>query len=298
MAKVSSKDLAAKLQAMYKAKKKNCKGISTGSDIKIPDTFVIAPAPIQELLGLPGYPFNRITMISGVKDSGKTSLSMHAMVEAQKAGYQVVSVDTEGKFSKDRFIKMGGNPEEVLNGRVSTLEEAYDFIFNSLDVIFSENPDAYVFISFDSLGNTPSETQSETDPNDTMQMAIPPKINKRNLNVLVPKYIDKKNICMMIINTNYANIGSMGRKEHGGEAAQYASSIMLQLSRVSDICKMVNGQRMKEGIETKAVVVKNHIQQGDLTLKDIRFVVKAYTIEKAKEKKKNDKDEEEVNDDN
>lgn len=288
----SAKDLADKVQAVYKAKKRDVNKVTIGSEIKPPPFFIDAPGPLKRLIGCPGYPGQRIVQISGKPNSGKTSCAMKAMVQAQQESRYVILVETEGKFSVNRFKGMGGDPDEIMLVNATTLEQGYLGLEEYLNVIYSEDPDAYVFIVWDSLGGTPSEAEQNADADQTIQLATAAKVIKRELRKIVPKWIDQKNIAMLIINQNYANIGSHGRSNSGGDGAEYFSSIIIQLSRTGDLTKTVKGEKVKYGIKTKGKVTKNHVFDGETTLDHLEFIITAYDIDFLPEKKK--KKEEEI----
>lgn len=116
-------ELAKKLKTVFKAKKRNSAIIGTGEDLRPPNFYIKAPKPISILLEGKHWPGNRVFEVSGKPNSGKTTLGMLAMVEAQKGYYDIdlnyieepvniIFIDTENKFSKSRFVSMGGDPKK------------------------------------------------------------------------------------------------------------------------------------------------------------------------------------------
>ena len=279
-------DLLKKTQDILRAKKKDFSKIYTGDQIRMPDFYVKAPEPIQKLLGMDGYPSKRITQISGAPNSGKTSLAMHAMVEAQRQGMAVLFVDTEGKFSKDRFQKMGGSPELISVVNATTIEQGWCDAIELLNVWISVKPDVKILFVWDSIGQTPSAMEADANPDEKIQLASAAKANKSNIKVFNTQWVDKHNIVALLINTNYCNIGSHGRKNSGGEGVEYSSCIIVQLNRKGDLIKQVKGQKVVYGIETKAKITKNHLMSEEYTLKEIDFCVEAYGIRLKTDKKK------------
>jgi RecA/RadA recombinase len=281
--------LAEKLKKVYKTKKRDAEDIGTGMDIKPPTFYVGAPKPMRQLLDGRNYPGRRIVQISGKPNSGKTTLGMLAMVEAQKGYYNkdgtfveepinVILIDTEGKFSEARFRGMGGDPAKLFRIGATTLEDVFFGINETLNVIYSEDEDAKVLIVLDSLGGTPSATEAEADADESIQLATAAKVIKRNLRVFVPKWLSRKDIAMIVINTNYANIGSVGRSNSGGDGAEFASAFIVQLSRVSNLTYDEGDSKVQEGIITQASVTKNHLQTKATALKQIQYEVYAYEV--------------------
>lgn len=293
---LSAADIAKKLQAMYASKKKDSSKISTGMDIAPPPFFVKASPPLAKIMGVPGYAGQRVVEISGKPNSGKTTALMEALVEAQRAGFYALLGETEKKFSENRFKRMGGNPEQLMVVNASTLEQLFDGLNGYLEVIYASDPDATVFVGIDSIGGTPSAKEAEADAEDTLQLAIAAKVIKRNMRTFVTRWLDTKNVSLLVINQNYANIGSHGRSNSGGDGLEYAAALIIQLSRVSDLTKTVKGEKVKFGIVTKAKVTKNHLMQGDYTIDNMEFAVTALGIDfvdNVKGKKKNAKGEDE-----
>ena len=83
----------------------------------------------------------------------------------------------------------------------------------------------------------------------------------------------------IFINQVYANIGSHGYSNSGGEGAEFFSSVIMQLFRVGHYYTQVKGKKMHSGIDSIAKITKNHLLQGDKAPKEVKFRVKAYTIE-------------------
>jgi len=291
MMALDPKALESKLKAIFKKKKRDPELVGTGTNLRPPTFYINAPKPIRKLMGV-HYPGRRVIEIAGKPNSGKTTLGMLAMIDAQKGYYDkdfkyieepinIILVDTEGKFSVTRFIKMGGNPEKLFKIGALTLEDAFFGLEETLNLIYTEEPDAKTLIVFDSLGGTPSLAEADAAADEKIQLATAAKVIKRNLRVMVPRWIDKHDIALMIINTNYANIGSVGRSNSGGDGAEFASAIIMQLSRVADITFDQGGQKMLKGIKSVARITKNHMQTDEYALKEINFEIYAYDIKTA-----------------
>ena len=280
------KDLMSKLKKVYKAKKRDDDIVGTGANILPPTFYIKAPKPLQRLMGC-HFPGRRIIQVSGRPNSGKTSTAMEAIREAQKGYFDqdkkyvesedviVIFVDTEKKFNINRAIRMGIDPDRLMKIDAGTIEEAAFGIEQSLELIFSEKPKAKVLVIIDSVGNTPSAQEADKNIDETTQLALSPKAIKRMLRVINTRYMSKKDVCMLLINTSYANIGSVGQVNSGGSGMEYQSSIIIQLTRIGDILVTRAGEKYVKGIKAKATLTKNHNQVADMSLKYIQFEIEA-----------------------
>ena len=287
MPKLKIEDLIKKVNSSLSAKKKDHIAITTGADLPMPNDYIKCPEPILKVLGLPGYPTGRVVQIAGKPNSGKTTLATLALVESQKTEeFYTILVDTESKFAKNRFEKMGGDYENLIVIGAKTIEQGFVALNSTMEVIYSKDPDAKILIVWDSLGGTPSEAEADVDADQSIQLATCAKVIKRELRKFVPRWIHSKDICFMVINTSYANIGSVGRTNSGGEGIAYSSCIILELSRVGDLTKQVKGDKVKYGITTRMKCTKNHLMESEFTMSELRFDVLAYSVEFQKKKKK------------
>lgn len=283
--------LADKIKKIYKAKKRDSDNIGTGEDINPPPFYLAVPVKeVKGLLGGINYPGQRVLQFVGGPNSGKTTFGMLCMVAAQKGyydkdmkyvaeGINIILVDTEKKFSKTRFIKMGGDPKKLFKVDATTLEDAYFGINQTLFVIYEADPNAKVLIVFDSLGNTPANAEAEAEADESVQMAVAAKINNRNIRSLVARYFSKKDIMCIFINQNYANMGSPGKTNKGGQGVDFACSNILQFSRVANIVtENAAGEKVAEGITSRIVATKNHTQVSETSLYEIKVDIYAYEV--------------------
>lgn len=291
MSKLSMLDIVGSVQKYYNAKKKNSSYITIGSKANPPPDYVQAPLPIQKLIGLPGYPLSRMTMISGNPDTGKTTLAMLALASAQKQGMLTILIDTEKKFDFERFKMMGGDAENLGLISCSTVEDGFAGLFNFLDVINAKEENAKVFIVWDSIGGTPSRAEAEKEYGDKNQLAAAAKIIKENLRLLAVRFEDHPNIGLLLINQMYANIGSPGYTNSGGKGPDYHCAIIMQLKRFANHIVTVKGEKYKAGIDTEATITKNHMMGSDKSLYKVKFRVKAYEVQDLSKLKKDEGEE-------
>lgn len=295
--KKNTLDLSKVLENARKDFSKNEKGlamqISTGSQISRPtkdSDFVLYPGDHWLLLtGIKGIPFGKVVQIAGKPDSGKSSHAMAFMKEAQDTGYQVILWDAENKFSAVRFDKyFGGSSKDLLIVTNKTILEGGDLVVSLVKSIFEQDSKQKVLIVWDSVGGTLSSAEDVKNLRDSRQMAIAAKENGQVLHSLVNlmeqfknKETNEERIAVLLINQTYANIGSVGQKESGGQKVEYHSSLILQLTRKGDLNKVKDGIKRKTGIVTRAKVRKNHLFDGEDSIAELDLEVKAGTISAA-----------------
>ena len=261
--------------------------IVKGSEIKLSDRdedYICWPnSAWQVLTGIRGLPFGRIVQIAGRPDSGKSTHAMEFMARAQKSGYIVVLWDAEKKFGSSRFEKyFGGKNDELFVITSQMILEGIDEVDAVVHALMSEYPDKKILIVWDSVGGTLSKSEGALDKRQSKQMAEAAKDNGqavRGLAALMEQYKDKETgdekIAVLLINQVYANIGSHGQKESGGQKVEYHSSIIIQLTRKANLTKMKQNIKRKVGITTKAVMKKNHLFDSEDSIAEIDLDITA-----------------------
>lgn len=268
------------------------KQISTGADIVKPEKdsdFIkwTSSNHWSKLTGIIGIPFGKIVQISGKPDSGKSTHAACFMVDAQKQGVLVILWDSEGKFAKRRFEeKMGGNAQDLIVINTNNIEEGAVAIANIVYAAKSEYPKCKILIVWDSVG---ASINSKEDDEDTEDFSSQPGVDAREIgrairkiNKLMFKYLNKEtgehSIGALVVNQVYDNIGSVGSKEKGGGQLAFLSSLIIQMSRVSDLIKTKNKVKVKHGIVTRAKVKKNHLFDGDECVAELNLEVSSSGI--------------------
>lgn len=283
-----------------KGEKALAQQLSTGSSLVKPtrdDQFVLYPGEHWgQLTGTRGIPFGKIVQIAGKPDSGKSSHGMAFMTSAQKAGHVVILWDSESKFSAtrmDNYFK--GNSSELLLVNSRVILTGGDMLIALTKSILDNYPDKKVFICWDSVGGTLSSAEDVKNLRDSRQMAIAAKENKQVLHGIINlmeayrnKESGEEKIAMLMINQTYANIGSVGQKEAGGQGVEYYSSLILQLTRKGDLNKQRDGVKRKIGILSRAKVKKNHLFDGEDSIAELDLQITAGGIELAKKVKETD----------
>lgn len=282
------------------------KQISTGASISKPtedDDFILwtAGSHWQALTELRGLPLGRITQISGKPDSGKSSHAAMFMTMAQKQDIIVINWDAERKFSADRYDnKLGGKSKNLLVVDTNSIVDGCKAVAQLVHSIKEMNKDAKILIVWDSVGASVNSSENQEESEDmSKQPGISAKETSfaiRKFNKLCNKYrnteTNKESIAVLVINQTYVSIG-MGapiQVEKGGTELTYLSSLIIQLSRKSDVFKTKDGVKYKVGIITKGRVRKNHLFGANENVAELDLIVSADGIKLANEVKSKDKD--------
>lgn len=201
-------------------------------------------------LGVKGYPRGRIVEIYGPESSGKTTLALHAIVEAQKQGGLAAFIDAEHAFDRFYAQKLGIDIENLLISQPDCGEQALE-IADSL--IRSGSIDIIVIDSVAAL--TPrGEIEGEMGDN---KLGLQARLMSQALRKLTST-ISKTGCCCIFINQLREKIGILfGNPETttGGNALKFYSTIRLDIRRLSQI---KNGEQTI-GNRTRVKVVKNKV---------------------------------------
>jgi recombination protein RecA len=201
-------------------------------------------------LGIGGYPKGRIIEIFGPESSGKTTLAIHAIAEAQKAGGIAAFIDAEHAFDPYYARKLGVNTNEMLISQPDHGEQALE-IADSL--IRSGAVDIVVI---DSVAALTPKAELEGDMGDS-KMGLQARLMSQALRKLTAN-ISKTRTCCIFINQLREKIGVMfGNPETttGGNALKFYASVRLDIRRIGQIKE---GEEVM-GNNVRVKVVKNKI---------------------------------------
>jgi len=261
--------------------------IVRGSDRKISENdsdYICWPdSSWQVLTGVRGLPFGRIVQIAGRPDSGKSTHAMEFMARAQKQGAQVILWDAENKFSTSRFDKyFGGISNDLIVITSKMILEGSDEVDAVVHAIMELNPTQKILIVWDSVGSTVGKSEGMVAKRQSKQMAEAAKDNGAAVRGFIQLMETYKNhetgeerIAVLLINQTYANIGSHGQKESGGQKVEYFSSIIIQLTRKAYLFKVRAGLKRKLGITAKAVIRKNHLFDSEESIAELDLDITA-----------------------
>lgn len=230
---VSPEKLKALQMAMEKIEKSHGKGsIMRMGDDNIEDVEVIHSGSIalDYALGVGGYPRGRIIEIYGPESSGKTTLAIHAIAEAQKLGGIAAIIDAEHAFDRFYAEKLGVDVNNLLISQPDNGEQALEI---ADQLIRSSAIDIIVIDSVAAL--TPkAEIEGEMGEN---KVGLQARLMSQALRKLTST-ISKTNTTCIFINQLREKIGVMfGNPETttGGNALKFYSSVRLDIRRVSQI---------------------------------------------------------------
>ena len=248
-----SEKLRALQLAMEKIEKDHGKGtIMRMGDSKVEEIEVIPSGSIglNIALGVNGYPRGRVIEIYGPESSGKTTLAIHAIAEAQKAGGIAAFIDAEHAFDRFYAEKLGVNTDELLISQPDNGEQALEI---ADQLIRSAAVDIIVI---DSVAALTPKKEIEGDMGDS-NVGVQARLMSQALRKLTSN-ISKTNTTCIFINQLREKIGVMfGNPETttGGNALKFYASVRLDIRRISQI---KDGEDVM-GNQTRVKVVKNKV---------------------------------------
>ena len=216
-------------------------------DINV-EIFSTGSLGLDIALGIGGLPKGRVVEIYGPEASGKTSLTLHVIAEAQKAGGTCAFIDAEHALDPSYAKKLGVNIDELLISQPDTGEQALE-ITDTL--IKSESVDLIVI---DSVAALVPRAELEGEMGDSLP-GLQARLMSQALRKLTSS-ISKTNTMVIFINQIRMKIGVMfGSPETttGGNALKFYSSVRLDIRRIGAI----KDKDVITGNQTRVKVVKN-----------------------------------------
>ncbi len=253
MAEVNKEKLKALQLTLDKLEKSYGKGtVMKLGDGAIEDLDVIPSGSLtlDMALGVKGYPKGRIIEIYGPESSGKTTLAIHAIAEAQKQGGIAAIIDAEHAFDQFYAKSLGVDVENLLISQPDNGEQALEIADNLI------RSGAIDIIVVDSVAALTPKAEIEGEMGDS-QMGLQARLMSKALRKLTAS-INKANTTCIFINQLREKIGVMfGNPETttGGNALKFYSSIRLDIRRSSQI---KDGEDVI-GNRTRIKVVKNKV---------------------------------------
>ena len=246
-----------KLKALQAAMDKIEKSYGRGAIMKLGDDSVeeVAVIPtgsiaLNAAVGVGGYPRGRVIEIYGPESSGKTTLAIHAIAEAQKAGGIAAIIDAEHAFDRFYAEKLGVDVENLWISQPDSGEQALEI---ADQLIRSSAVDIVVI---DSVAALTPKAELEGDMGDS-KMGLQARLMSQALRKLTAT-ISKTNTTCIFINQLRDKIGVMfGNPETttGGNALKFYASVRLDIRRIS---QLKDGDEVI-GNQTRVKVVKNKV---------------------------------------
>lgn len=202
-------------------------------------------------LGVGGYPRGRIVEIYGPESSGKTTLALHAIAEAQKAGGIAAFIDAEHAFDRYYAHNLGIDVENLIISQPDNGEQALEIADNLI------RSGAIDIIVIDSVAALTPKAEIEGDMGDS-KMGLQARLMSQALRKLTGS-INKTKCTAIFINQLREKIGVMfGSPETttGGNALKFYASVRLDIRRSTPI---KDGDNEIIGNQTRVKVVKNKV---------------------------------------
>ena len=223
------------------------------SDNKVEDIPAISTGSLglDIALGIGGLPRGRVVEIYGPESSGKTTLTLHCIAEAQKRGGLAAFIDAEHAFDRSYAEKLGIDTTNLLISQPDNGEQALEIA----DHLISSG--AIDIIVIDSVAALVPKGELEGDMGDS-KMGLQARLMSQALRKLTGT-INKTGCCCIFINQLREKIGVMfGNPETttGGNALKFYASVRLDIRRIGQIKE---GADNVTGNRTKVKVVKNKV---------------------------------------
>ncbi|MDB2426415.1 recombinase RecA, partial [Flavobacteriaceae bacterium] len=223
------------------------------SDAPVIDVEVIPSGSLglDIALGVGGYPRGRVVEIYGPESSGKTTLTLHAIAETQKAGGIAAFIDAEHAFDRFYAQNLGVDIDNLIISQPDNGEQALEIADNLV------RSGAIDMVVIDSVAALTPKSEIEGEMGDS-KMGLHARLMSQALRKLTGS-ISKTNCTMIFINQLREKIGVMfGNPETttGGNALKFYASVRLDIRRSTQI-KDSDGNVL--GNKTRVKVVKNKV---------------------------------------
>jgi recombination protein RecA len=252
-----SSEKEAKLKALQLTLDKLDKTYGKGTVMKMGDRAIVEVETISSgslgvdlALGVNGYPKGRIIEIYGPESSGKTTLTLHAIAEAQKAGGIAAFIDAEHAFDRNYAEKLNVDIENLIISQPDNGEQALEIAENLI------RSGAIDIVVIDSVAALTPKSEIEGEMGDS-KMGLHARLMSQALRKLTGT-ISKTNCTVFFINQLREKIGVMfGNPETttGGNALKFYASVRLDIRRSAQI---KDGENVI-GNRTKVKIVKNKV---------------------------------------
>lgn len=246
-----------KLKALRATMDKIEKSYGKGSIMKMGDDHVeevsVIPSGsigLDAALGVGGFPRGRVIEIYGPESSGKTTLAIHAIAEAQKTGGIAAFIDAEHAFDRFYAEKLGVDVENLYISQPDSGEQALEIAEQLI------RSSAIDIIVIDSVAALTPKAELEGEMGDS-KMGLQARLMSQALRKLTAA-INKTNTTCIFINQLRDKIGVMfGNPETttGGNALKFYASVRLDIRRIG---QLKDGDEVK-GNQVRVKVVKNKV---------------------------------------
>ncbi len=220
------------------------------SPIEVVETISTGSLGLDIALGINGFPKGRVIEIYGPESSGKTTLAIHAIANAQKTGGIAAFIDAEHAFDRTYAEKLGVDTGNLLISQPDNGEQALEIADNLI------RSGAIDIIVIDSVAALTPKSEIEGEMGDS-KMGLQARLMSQALRKLTGT-INKTNCCVIFINQLREKIGVMfGNPETttGGNALKFYASVRIDIRRSTQI----KDGETAVGNRVKVKVVKNKV---------------------------------------
>ncbi len=229
--------------------KGSCMRLGSRTAVDVP-AIPTGALSLDAALGVGGLPRGRVMEIFGPESSGKTTLALHVIAEAQKAGGMAAFVDAEHALDAGYAAKLGVNTDDLLVSQPDNGEQALEIA----EVLIRSG--AVDVLVVDSVAALVPRAEIEGEMGDA-QMGLQARLMSQALRKLTA-VVAKSRTCLVFINQLREKIGVMfGSPETttGGRALKFYSSVRLDIRRIASL---KDGDQIV-GIRARVKVVKNKV---------------------------------------
>lgn len=222
--------------------------LDTKSKVKV-EYIPTGSIGLDHAVGVGGFPKGRIVEIYGGESSGKTTLSLHVIAEAQKLGGNCAIVDVEHALDPAYAKRLGVDTKKLLISQPDGGEEA----LNIVESLVKSN--VFSVIVVDSVAALTPRSESEGEIG-AMQIGAQARLMSQALRILTAS-VAKSNTLLIFINQTRTNIGGYGNPTTtaGGKALRFYASVRVEVATITQIKR---GEEVM-GRRVRAKVVKNKV---------------------------------------
>lgn len=244
-----------------------------------PDVDVLLQKEVSEAIGLPGIRLGAMTAMYGLSNSGKTTLMLHAAIQAQRQGIVPILVITENKMDWERAQRMGldiSKSKCIIREDLEFLEDVYNYISQKIEDVKTGKLPKNVLLLWDSVASTPSRESLEIAADGSIKKKFGPQKNAAVIgyyNPIIMKRItstrreDSKGVMGVVMLTQaYVKpaefAGGMSTiVPNGGEKIWFPLSLCLEIKEGGPLRAKHEGRELTYGNVCKIKVAKNHLTE-------------------------------------
>lgn len=234
----------------------------TGELVQV-EAWLDMPPHFRRAVGAPGFPVGHISQIIGESDTGKTTELMLAMIQVQRSGGVVYLIDSEHKFSFERFRLMGGIPEEIIIVPADTLEEVWNHnrtICEDVKDFRVKDKETPILIAWDSVAASVPDAMEDAEAED-QHVSLEAKINNKEIRKM-RAWVRKYKICAVFINHSYWTMPKYGAPKEvikGGAEMYFMSTLIIKTKRRGPLDRDINNVEERIGAWSILEVFKGHL---------------------------------------